>query len=317
MRVTLGFYERPLFFNLFISIAFHCLLFFLIIHRQGTVPLERLESVEFIDETLPPSSVKAPPTISPLQALKNLFSKDEPLTSNEDVSEMLKSLPPVPGVDETKGIDLSSKDIDRSQTAIDLDAYDDFEGKEGGAADIIRVGASQKSTEEILSAPPIIIKDKGGPKRGQLGLFTTPGGSGTEAPLELEKEPVSKLAERPSVAPITSSKDEGMKIKDAGKRSGPSFSITGPLSSRKILKKVLPPYPKWAEEKGVSAVVQLRFWVTPEGSVKRNSFIERTSGSGSWDKSVKKALEQWRFAPLPPNVVQETQWGVITVKFTL
>lgn len=319
MRLTLGFYERPIIFNLFLSIAFHCFLFFLIIHRQSNIPLERLEIVEFIDETLPPSSVKAPPTISPLQALKNIFSKEKDLSDTHDeVSEMLKSLPPVPGVDETKGIDLSSKDIDRSQTAIDLEAYDDFEGEEGGVTDIIRVGTSQKTTEEILSAPPIVIKDKGrGPKRGRLGLFTTPGGSGTEAPLELEKEPVSKMPERVAVVPITRTKDEGMKIKDAGKYSGPTISITGPLSSRKILKKVLPPYPEWAEEKGISAVVQLRFWVTPGGIVKRNAFIERTSGSASWDNSAKKALEQWRFALLPPDVIQETQWGVITIRFVI
>jgi len=320
MRLTLGFYEKPFIFNCFFSIALHCLLFFLVIHQQSSVPLERIESVEFIDETLPPSSVKAPPTISPLQAIKNIFSREEdlPSASNEEVSEMLKSLPPVPGVDETQGIDISSKDIDRSQTAIDLESYDDFEGAEGGVTDIIRVGASQKSTEEILSAPPIVIKDKGGgPKRGQIGLFTSPGGSGTESALELEKEPVSQIRERPTVAPITGAKDKGMKIKGMGKKSGASVNITGPLSSRKILAKYLPPYPEWAKKKGISAVVQMRFWVTPKGAVKRNAFIERTSGSASWDNSAIKALTKWRFAPLPPNVVQETQWGVITIRFVL
>jgi len=318
MRLTLGFYERSFFFNLVLSIVFHSLLFFLVIHKQSAAPLERLESVEFIDETLPPSSVKAPRTISPLQALKNMFTKEEDLPSaSEDVSEMLKSLPPVPGVDETKGIDISSKDIDRSQSAIDLEAYDDFEGEEGGVTDIIRVGSSQKSTEEILQAPSIIIKDKGGPKRGQIGLYTSPGGSGSEAPLELEKEPVSKMAERPNVAPITATKKEDMKIKGGGKHSGPSISITGPLSGRKILAKYLPPYPEWAQKQGVSAVVQIRFWVSPNGVVKRNAFIERTSGSASWDSAAKNALVKWRFAPLPANVIQETQWGIITIRFTL
>ena len=65
MRLGLGFYERSFIFNIFLSIAFHSLLFFFVIHKQSAAPLERLESVEFIDETLPPSSVKAPPTISP------------------------------------------------------------------------------------------------------------------------------------------------------------------------------------------------------------------------------------------------------------
>lgn len=316
MRLTLGFYERPLFVNIFVSIVCHSLLFFLVIHQQSSKPLERLESVEFIDETLPPSSVKKPRTISPMQALKNMFSREDVPEQNEQVSEMLKSLPPVPGVDQTKGIDLESKDIDRSQTAIDLQAYDDFEGAEGGVTDIIRVGKSQKSTDEILQQPSIVIKDKGGPKRGQLGLYTSPGGSGSEAPLELEKEPVSKMNERPTVAPIASKKSGDMKMKGAS-GSGPKISITGPLSSRGIVAKYLPPYPEWAEKKGVSAVVQIRFWVTPDGKVKRNAFIERTSGSGSWDNSAKKALQRWRFSPLPSNVVQETQWGVITIRFVL
>jgi len=318
MRLTLGFYEKSFFPSIIFSIAFHSLLFFLVIHKQSTTPLERLDNVEFIDETLPPSSVKAPPTISPLQALKNIFSKNEVSApeTNEEVSQMLQSLPPVPGVDQTKGIDLTSKDIDRSQTAIDLNSYEDMQGAEGGVTDIIRVGSSQKSTEEILQQPTIVLKDKGGPKRGQLGLFTTPGGSGNESPLELEKEPVSVAHETPTIAPVTAPKNEGLKMKGGG-RSGPVISITGPLSSRGILAKYLPPYPEWALRQGISAIVRIRFWVTPDGRVKRNAFIETTSGSASWDNSAKRALEKWRFAPLPKNVVQETQWGVITIKFVI
>lgn len=93
--------------------------------------------------------------------------------------------------------------------------------------------------------------------------------------------------------------------------------ITGVLANREILKKVVPPFPKWAKMQGVSAAISLRFTVMENGTVKENVIIERTSGSLQWDQIVISALKNWQFAPLPKQGVREDQTGVITFKFVI
>jgi len=93
--------------------------------------------------------------------------------------------------------------------------------------------------------------------------------------------------------------------------------ITGVLANREILKKVVPPFPRWAKIQGVGATISLRFTVMENGSVKENVIIERTSGSLQWDQMVIAALKNWQFVALPHKGVREDQTGVITFKFEI
>jgi TonB family protein len=93
--------------------------------------------------------------------------------------------------------------------------------------------------------------------------------------------------------------------------------ITGALANREILKKVIPPFPRWAKIQGVSAQIALRFTVMENGVVKENVIIERTSGSLQWDQMVIAALKNWQFVPLAQKGVREDQTGVITFKFVI
>jgi protein TonB len=79
--------------------------------------------------------------------------------------------------------------------------------------------------------------------------------------------------------------------------------------------KVLPKYPAWCLQKGISGVVKVRIWVEASGSVREGTLVEISSGYPDLDQAVVNALKKWRFAPLPKNVVQETQWGIITFRF--
>jgi TonB family protein len=101
-----------------------------------------------------------------------------------------------------------------------------------------------------------------------------------------------------------------------GKNKGP-FSMEGPLKYRKILKKELPPYPRWAEERGIEASVSYRLWVDPKGRVKVEMYLEKASGFAELDALAKDALSRFVFIPLPEGQTQEDEWGVATFRFEL
>jgi TonB family protein len=101
------------------------------------------------------------------------------------------------------------------------------------------------------------------------------------------------------------------------KREKPQmFTITGELSDRKILKQVAPEYPAWAQDQGISASVVLEFTVDPSGSVKPGIVVRRTSGYPKLDATAIKALQQWKFVPLPDGTNRD-EVGMITFNYSL
>lgn len=101
-----------------------------------------------------------------------------------------------------------------------------------------------------------------------------------------------------------------------GKSKGP-FSMEGPLKYRKILKMEMPPYPRWAEEKGISTSVSIRIWVDPRGKVKDNMYLEKTSGYAELDSLAMEYLAKFNFVRIPDDQPQEDEWGVATFRFEL
>lgn len=101
-----------------------------------------------------------------------------------------------------------------------------------------------------------------------------------------------------------------------GKSKGP-FSMEGPLKYRKILKMEMPPYPRWAEEKGIETSVSVRIWVDPKGKVKDNMYLEKTSGYAEIDSLAMQYLARFIFVKIPDDQTQEDEWGVATFRFEL
>lgn len=105
-----------------------------------------------------------------------------------------------------------------------------------------------------------------------------------------------------------------------GKRGGgpkKSFEIAGPLNNRPIVHKVIPQYPAWAEEQGIIGSVRLYFTVTPDGVVRTNIRVTKTTGYPQLDQLGIDALKQWRFAPLNAADEGKGEWGIITFNFSL
>jgi TonB family protein len=234
------------------------------------------------------------------------FKKEEEVTQEPGP-------PPVPDAETPKGIDLTPKEMDRSQAAINLDKS---EGPDG-MSEVIRVAkpGDSKSTQDILAQAPIAVSGGKSLDKGDFGgLFSSPGGASGPA-LEIDQgKKVEKGTEELTKAITKTPKKEEVTSAPVAKAS---YSITGPLRDRKILRKILPEYPEWAQQKGATAVIALHLTVDPDGGVQTSVFVEQTSGSGEWDQQVANALRSWRFAPLAAEAVQEDQDGVITFRFTL
>ncbi|HOW28299.1 MAG TPA: TonB family protein [Elusimicrobiota bacterium] len=96
----------------------------------------------------------------------------------------------------------------------------------------------------------------------------------------------------------------------------PLFSIVGPLANRPIKHRELPAYPEWAQARGIEASVVLQFTVTPEGAVKENIMVIRTSGFSQMDELAISSLKKWLFEPLPSDQYRE-EVGSITFNFAV
>ena len=94
------------------------------------------------------------------------------------------------------------------------------------------------------------------------------------------------------------------------------FTITGPLKDRGIKKRIIPTYPAWAQAKGIEASVVLQFTVAPNGNVKDNVVVRRTSGYSRLDDSAINALKKWVFVPLSDDSNRE-EVGLITFNYSL
>lgn len=108
---------------------------------------------------------------------------------------------------------------------------------------------------------------------------------------------------------VASSGEESLGV---GGKKGMPFSITGALSKRKILKKVLPPYPAGYEER---TDVQVKLTVGPAGEVKKLLLLK--TGGAVFDNTTLEALREWKWEPLPPSVEQVDQEGIITFYYEL
>ncbi len=99
--------------------------------------------------------------------------------------------------------------------------------------------------------------------------------------------------------------------------AGQGFEMGGPVGDRKILRKHLPEYPAWAEEKGITAMVKIFFTVKSDGSIRQSVRVVRSSGHTELDQLAKEAILAWKFSPTRASSSAEEAWGVITFRFTL
>jgi TonB family protein len=299
--------DKRLDLGIVVSIIVHIALLILLSgsSRSSSIDYEDIREVTLIDQSYRPEVAKVVSKGSIWESVEDNYTEGEGSSYGGEIV--------------TPAIDLDVK-LDRSQATIDLDRY---MTSEGDAGDVVRIGSSKdgsmKSTEEILAEKPISLAKnlpRGAGGEGGVGISSSGGKigqKGSAAPtIKLDK----KAPPPPKTSHIGSKVEKQVETKLKVETSGETtISLAGPIANRQILNKVLPKYPSWCLNQGVSGVVKVRIWVEPSGQLREGTLIEVNSGYPDLDQAVIKALRSWKFAPLPSNVVQETQWGVITFRF--
>lgn len=141
----------------------------------------------------------------------------------------------------------------------------------------------------------------------------------TSAPIQLHRTETTKAAPNLAVsdAPKPTFDTAPAKVTEStASRNLAGAQLMGPVADRPLLSMTKPIYPEWAKREAIEASVTLRFFVLPDGSVKENILIERTSGFQDFDRNAITALGSWKFEKLGKDERGE-QWGTITFHYRL
>lgn len=139
------------------------------------------------------------------------------------------------------------------------------------------------------------------------------------APAKLER--TSRATSAPDLARVSTPQVESQQPRMAeidestARRSVEGALLVGPVADRPLRERTMPEYPVWAREEAVEASVTLSFMVAPDGRVRPNVVVQKTSGHEDFDRNARRALAAWLFAPLDGS--GGDQWGTITFNFRL
>lgn len=141
--------------------------------------------------------------------------------------------------------------------------------------------------------------------------------SARPAPVDLSRSrptSVQTAAVVPNIRPEVDSPRVATLGDSGASRTLAGAQLAGPVADRDLLSYVTPEYPEWAKREGVEGSVTLYFLVLPDGRVKENVLVDKTSGVGDFDDNAVAALLTWRFAAIAAT---REQWGTITFHFRL
>lgn len=177
--------------------------------------------------------------------------------------------------------------------------------------------AGPVTTSPIASSPLASISAKGSTTHRPIELARQQG-AGSQ-PVELRHaesklpRPAMAMAKNPEPSVTPASEKETDYV---AKRTLAGASLVGPVVDRPLVSYETPTYPEWAKREAIEASVTLYFVVLPDGRVKENVLIQKTSAFEDFDRNATSALLTWRFEPLQGEAIGE-QWGLITFHYKL
>jgi TonB family protein len=280
-----------------------------------------IREITFVDMTEPP-----PPP--PEESIKRKQHRIQPQvfpTQPPPTSDVQNQVPP-PATSSplVLGNDRLFLDSPRKQAPINVHQVEPVGDNVAQTGDMIKISqAIGIKNDDQISKPSISLADNNNVR------LTSPSSSQGAVSFSQSSQPQIDLKTSGISGPITattpSSGDIGQASPPPEKQDKPVLAppretqttITGELANRKIVKKVIPPFPKWAKRQGVGASIALQFTVMENGVVKENVIVVRTSGSREWDALVIEALKSWEFAALENIGRRQDQTGVITFQFVI
>jgi len=138
-------------------------------------------------------------------------------------------------------------------------------------------------------------------ERSQEGKMDVEIPSYGDIPIKIEDEKVGVFDEK------TKSFEE--EKEGYGNETEKGYSISGEISTRKLIKFKRPEYPK--EEKETS-MVQLEITVNESGEIIKIDILK--TGGYNFDRNAIDAIKEWRFMPVK-NVPE--QKGIVTINFKI
>ena len=292
-----------------ISTVVHLLIFlWLALNRAGAGELAGLTEITFVEETDPNGLPDAAPPMAektessaPVQQVSQKATRQD--KDQEHFTRALERGDNAPRPQSTRAV----TDILNER----LDAID----KNGSSTTRI---ASLVPAPNVGIPAPAGLPGPGDTPNGVQALTrnTSPGGGGGTAPTALTRQG-PQAAPRPVMAAAVI--DEPAARPTAATHSGGSrnlagANLVGPVADRQVTHYEVPDYPDWAKRDGTEGSVTLYFFVMPDGRVKENVLVERTSGFSDFDDRAVAALLQWKFVALP---LSNEQWGRITFDYKL
>lgn len=301
----------------FVSITIHLLIFFLIFFYQqrqrsklADYTLTEITMIQEIpDQPKPPVQIEKPKKMMDIlkqvipvkQKAQIEIAKPQKLELDKPKLEMKK--PEALSLDKTK-----IEDLKPAAKAIDLD---NEIGQKKISPAMVQAQIDLQKKQALASAPSTKIDLGAQTKRSSfLPVAANPGGISLDSSKMQTgiKQSAFKLG-KPTPEPKKSLASENIVIEKKQ-----ALLIQGDIAGRQILVAKKPPYPRWAQEQGLEASVTIYFVVRPDGSVKDNLIIERTSNYPELDNLAKEALLQFKFAPISGS---DDQSGYATFRFML
>jgi TonB family protein len=144
-------------------------------------------------------------------------------------------------------------------------------------------------------------------------------GTPTTTPVELKRSPVKAQKSSMVMATIPDTDAKPVEVQDTdtnAQRQLAGALLTGPVADRPLISFHKPVYPEWAKDEAVEGSVTIYFVVLPDGRIKENIMVQKTSGFSDFDNNAIVALRSWRFEPLKGGATGE-QWGTITFHYRL
>jgi TonB family protein len=169
----------------------------------------------------------------------------------------------------------------------------------------------------LPSFPSLAGLPEGTAKAAPIGLHR---GAAAQAPLDLARgrggpPPAAPVLQRMAEATAPPRSERPMAAAGTSRQVLAGMTLHGPVADRRLVTSARPQYPEWAQRELVEGSVRLYFEVLPNGRVKENVLVERTSGVEDFDRNATRALLSWRFEPVADGV--GVQWGSITIDFRL
>jgi len=287
---------------MYVSAVVHALLLaWLILHQTVVAQTEGLTEITFLEVTEPPPAPVAPKETrkAPRQEVTTEKALNEKPPEQFERQLVRSQVEPVPqkksSIEDVLSSRLSSlqKSAKSNETKI-----------------------SQLMPTPNVSRPSMAGVDVDQPRQASPTELERDA-NGRPAPADLPRMKVPKVqsaALAPNIMPDTDDSPRAALDYSSSSRSLAGAQLIGQVADRGLLTQVKPTYPEWAKQEGVEASVTIYFLVLPDGRVKENVLVDRTSGFGDFDESAVNAILKWRFEAVSGT---REQWGKITFNFRL